>query len=58
MIYWIAAYAIAVRTSEYDLPEDLLDDIVERVVTDVRSGNGRRRGRGREYEEEESEEEY
>ncbi|OCB85234.1 Translin [Sanghuangporus baumii] len=54
-----AAYAIVVRTSEYDLPEDLLDDIVERCVSDVRRGS--RRPRGGEYDgpgEDMSEEEY
>ncbi|EJD04301.1 Translin [Fomitiporia mediterranea MF3/22] len=55
------AYAIAVRTSEYDLPEDMLDDIVEHCVSDVRrggsSGRGRQRFGGGEYEEE-SEEDY
>ncbi|KAL5518646.1 hypothetical protein ACEPAH_329 [Sanghuangporus vaninii] len=54
-----AAYAIVVRTSEYDLPEELLDDIVERCVSDVRRGS--RRTRGGEYDgpgEDMSEEEY
>ena len=32
-----AAYAIAVRASEYAGSEDILEDIVERCVTDVRS---------------------
>lgn len=30
---FIAAYAIAVRTSEYDLPPDILEDIVGRMVS-------------------------
>ena len=34
------AYAIAVRSSEYDLPPELLDDIVERTVS--AAGSGRR----------------
>lgn len=33
----IAAYAIAVRASEYSGSEDILEDIVERCVMDVRS---------------------
>ncbi|KAF9821824.1 hypothetical protein IEO21_00254 [Rhodonia placenta] len=47
------AYAIAVRSSEYDLPPELLDDIVDRTVsTTAYGGNGdgrdrRRGGRGR-----------
>lgn len=40
------AYAIMVRSSEYDLPPEILDDIVERTVsnsrfTDKRSGQHR-----------------
>lgn len=53
------AYAIAVRSSEYDLPPELLDDIVERTVTEAGFGGGederdrRRRGvrRGSEFDE-------
>lgn len=47
------------RTSEYDLPEEMVDDIVERCISDVRRGAGSRRGR--EYDgpgEDTSEEEY
>ncbi|KZT06353.1 Translin [Laetiporus sulphureus 93-53] len=32
------AYAIAVRSSEYDLPPELLDDIVERTVSSAANG--------------------
>ncbi|KAH9835787.1 Translin [Rhodofomes roseus] len=54
------AYAIAVRSSEYDLPPELLDDIVERTVAEAGFGGGgddrdqRRRGgrRGGEDEDE------
>ncbi|KAH9937453.1 Translin [Fomitopsis serialis] len=42
------AYAIAVRSSEYDLPPELLDDIVERTVAEAGFGGDdrdrRRRG--------------
>ena len=46
----IAAYAIVVRSSEYELSPDMLDDIVERTVTTLsaeggRGGGGRKRGR-------------
>jgi len=41
-----AAYAIMVRSSEYDLSPDMLDDIVARTVSfDGGSGIGRKRGR-------------
>ncbi|KAF8640755.1 hypothetical protein AX17_000405 [Amanita inopinata Kibby_2008] len=33
-----AAYAIVVRGSEYDLPQEILDDIVEQTVSNVTSG--------------------
>lgn len=63
-----AAYAIAVRTSEYDLPPELLDDIVGRTVSgfsgsgdsygggggDGGRGGARKRGRVDEEEEDES----
>lgn len=32
----LATYAIIVRGSEYDLPQDMLDDIVSRVVAPFR----------------------
>ncbi|OSX67791.1 hypothetical protein POSPLADRAFT_1129470 [Postia placenta MAD-698-R-SB12] len=51
------AYAIAVRSSEYDLPPELLDDIVDRTVSTAAYGGNRderdrrrRGGRGREDE--------
>ncbi|EKM60850.1 uncharacterized protein PHACADRAFT_84062 [Phanerochaete carnosa HHB-10118-sp] len=45
-----AAYAIVVRSSEYDLSPDMLDDIVARAISfHGVSGNGR--GRGRDYDE-------
>lgn len=34
---FVAAYAIAVRATEYAGSEDILEDIVERCVLDVRS---------------------
>ncbi|KZT74853.1 Translin [Daedalea quercina L-15889] len=34
------AYAITVRSSEYDLPPELLDDIVERTVLEAGFGSG------------------
>ena len=50
-----AAYAIAVRTSEFDLPPDMLDDLVAQMVsraTDTSGfGDDTRRRRGAEYEE-------
>ncbi|PSR73170.1 hypothetical protein PHLCEN_2v10982 [Hermanssonia centrifuga] len=53
----IAAYAIAVRCSEYDLPPELMDDIVARTVsTSVGSGgaesNSRKKGRNDGFEDE------
>lgn len=48
-----AAYAIAVRSSEYDLPPELLDDIVARTVSIAGGGNEPpRRKRGREDDDE------
>ncbi|GJE87756.1 translin-associated factor-X domain-containing protein [Phanerochaete sordida] len=44
-----AAYAIMVRSSEYDLSPDMLDDIVARTVS-FEHGNGSGRKRGRDYE--------
>ncbi|THH32327.1 hypothetical protein EUX98_g1863 [Antrodiella citrinella] len=47
-----AAYAIAVRTSEYDIPPELLDDIVARSVVSEGGGNsGRKRTREGEFDE-------
>ncbi len=49
----LATYAIVVRGSEYDLPQEMLDDIVSRVVAPFRDAasvdedhtrNKRRRG--------------
>lgn len=45
-----AAYAIAVRSSEYDLSPDMLDDIVARTVS-LESGNRSGQKRGREEDE-------
>ena len=43
------AYAIAVRSSEYDLPPELLDDLVDRTVSSTgygsTSGEDRKRRR-------------
>ena len=47
-----AAYAIAVRSSEYDLPPDILDDIVARTVSTTYGGNeAGRRNRTRDEDE-------
>ncbi|KAK7694361.1 hypothetical protein QCA50_001547 [Cerrena zonata] len=46
-----AAYTVAVRSSEYDLPPEMLDDLVSRTVSSVHGGDGGgsgRRKRGRE----------
>ncbi|KAA1468542.1 Translin [Dentipellis sp. KUC8613] len=54
-----AAYAIAVRTSEYDLPPDLLDDLVSRHVSGYRPDEGdERRGAGRKRHHESDDEGY
>ena len=46
-----AAYAIVVRSSEYDLSPDMLDDIVARTVAFERgNGSGRKRDRDEEDE--------
>ena len=37
---FIAAYAIAVRTSEYDLPPEMLDDIAAMVSSSYGRGSG------------------
>lgn len=48
------AYAIVVRSSEYDMPPEMLDDLVEQAVSHSgyggagEEGSGRRRGRGEE----------
>ncbi|KAH8100500.1 Translin family-domain-containing protein [Cristinia sonorae] len=39
-----AAYAIAVRASEYDVPPEMLDDIIVRSVTSEDGGSRNRRG--------------
>ncbi|KDQ54767.1 hypothetical protein JAAARDRAFT_348283 [Jaapia argillacea MUCL 33604] len=45
-----AAYAIAVRTSEFDLPPDILDDIVARCVSGYETNNhGRKAQRWQEH---------
>ena len=40
-----AAYAIAVRSSEYPVPEELLEDIVRRCMSEVQSHDNGQRGR-------------
>jgi hypothetical protein len=48
MVYYLAAYAIAVRGSEYDLPQDILDDIVATSIsTFSNSGYGHSEFKGR-----------
>lgn len=42
---YLAAYAIMVRSSEYDMAPDVLDDIVERTVSSSRGQDGRNRQR-------------
>jgi len=47
-----AAYAIAVRSSEYDIPPELLDDIVARTVISEGGGNySKKRTREGDFEE-------
>ncbi|KAI0076266.1 Translin [Panus rudis PR-1116 ss-1] len=52
-----AAYAIAVRSSEYDLPPEILDDLVSRFVSGTHGGDsdGGRKKRPREGEEDDME---
>ncbi|KAL4243083.1 translin family protein [Abortiporus biennis] len=38
-----AAYALAVRSSEYDLPPEILDDLVQRAIINTTSGDGKRK---------------
>lgn len=40
-----AAYAIAVRSSEYDLPPEMLDDIAAMVSSSYGRGSGEEQGR-------------
>jgi hypothetical protein len=41
-----AVYAIVVRSSEYDLPPEMLDDIISRSLPSLTSGSGKaKRGR-------------
>jgi len=39
-----AAYAVAIRGSEYDLPVDMLDDIVAQCIADVSKKGSNRKG--------------
>jgi len=53
-----AAYAVVVRCSEYDLPPDMLDDIVARTVSNTYGGDGGRRTKFRDDEYDDREYEY
>ncbi|KAJ7139786.1 Translin [Mycena epipterygia] len=44
-----AAYAVAVRGSEYDLPPEMLDDLVAQTTAKFNMGDGPRRERDEEY---------
>ena len=52
----VAAYTIAVRTSEFDLPPEMLDDLVAQTVLYAADASGygddsrRKRARDREYD--------
>jgi len=47
----LAAYAIAIRSSEYDLPQDMLEDIVVKTISGLGVGSaGRSRGDGMDEE--------
>ena len=51
-----ATYTVAVRSSEYDLPPEMLDDLVARTVSSAYGGDGggsTRRKRGREDDQDE-----
>ena len=43
---FLAAYAIAIRSSEYDLPEDMLEDIVAKSISGLGVGSAGRSGGG------------
>lgn len=40
-----AAYAIVVRSSEYELSPEMLDDLVARTVSSSQGGGSRQKGR-------------
>jgi hypothetical protein len=40
-VYGAVAYAVAIRCYEYDLPHDILDDIVSRTLDTSQPGESR-----------------
>jgi hypothetical protein len=49
ILLFTAAYAVAVRGSEYDLPPEMLDDLVAQTTARFNMGDGLRRERDEGY---------